>query len=149
MPSLRAPLQPFPELKTHRLLYVCMYLARPAPMYVFSDSFFLQLRHLRVYAEDSLVLGEGSRTGVAQAAPKGGAGEGREAFMVAIAPDASCKEVGQLEMDRRAILQGCRDGFAACYDTFVGGAASLAPGGARCEGAPGDDGAGMAGLAPM
>lgn len=72
---------------------------------------------------------------MAQAAPKGGPGDGRDAFMVAIAPDASCKEVGQLEMDRRAILQGCRDGFAACYDTFVGG-----------EGALDDDGAGMAGL---
>ena len=109
---------------------------------------FLQLRHLRVYAEDALVLGEGSRTGVAQTAPKGGGGEGREAFMVAIAPDASCKEVGQLEMDRRAILQGCRDGFAACYDTFVGGAASsLAEGGG--EGALGDDKAAMADLAPM
>lgn len=66
--------------------------------------------------------------------------------MVAIAPDASCKEVGQLEMDRRAILQGCRDGFAACYDTFVGGAASLAAGGG--EGAVGGDGAEMAGLVP-
>lgn len=125
--------------------------------------FFLQLRHLRVYAEDALVLGEGSRTGVPQAAPRGGAGEGREAFMVAISPDASCKEVGQLEMDRRAILQGCRDGFAACYDTFVGAAAStsmtMAVGageGARGEeaaaagqgaGARGDDGAGIPGLA--
>ncbi|CAM9738603.1 unnamed protein product [Ectocarpus fasciculatus] len=85
-----------------------------------------QLEHLRVYAEDALVLGEGSRTGVAQAAPKGGAGEGREAFLLAIAPAASSKEVGQLEMDRRAILQGCRDGFAACYDAFVGPAKSLA-----------------------
>lgn len=81
---------------------------------------------------------------MAQAAPKGGPGDGRDAFMVAIAPDASCKEVGQLEMDRRAILQGCRDGFAACYDTFVGGAASLAAAGG--EGALDDDGAGMAGL---
>lgn len=79
-----------------------------------------------MYAEDALVLGEGSRTGVAQAAPKGGAGEGREAFLLAIAPAASSKEVGQLEMDRRAILQGCRDGFAACYDAFVGPAKSLA-----------------------
>lgn len=84
---------------------------------------------MRVYAEDALVLGEGSRTGVAQAAPKGGPGEGREAFVVAVAPDASCKEVSQLEMDRKAILQGCRDGFAACYDTFAGAAASLAAGG--------------------
>ncbi len=85
----------------------------------------VQLRHLRIYAEDALVLGKGSRTGAPQAAPEGGPGEGREAFMMAIAPDASCKEVGQLEMDRRAILQGCRDGFAACYDTFVRGAESL------------------------
>ena len=108
--------------------------------------FSLQLRHLRVYAEDALVLGEGSRTGAAQPAPKGGPGEGREAFVVAVAPDASCKEVGQLEMDRRAILLGCRDGFAACYDTFVGGAASLVARGS--EGALGDDEAGMAGLAP-
>lgn len=90
----------------------------------------MQLQHLRVYAEDALVLDEGSRTGVPQAAPKGGTGEGREAFMMAVAPDASCKEVGQLEMDRKAILQGCRDGFAACYDTFVGPATSLTVAGA-------------------
>lgn len=100
--------------------------------------FFFQLRHLRVYAEDALVLGEGSRTGVALAAPKGGAGEGREAFVVAIAPGSSCKEVGQLEMDRKAILQGCRDGFAACYDTFVGAAvASLEAGAGGGDGALG------------
>ncbi|CAN0427477.1 unnamed protein product, partial [Scytosiphon promiscuus] len=77
-----------------------------------------QLQHLRVYAEDALVLGEGTRTGVAQPAPKGGAGQGREAFMLAVAPASSCKEVSQLEMDRRVILQGCRDGFAGCYDMF-------------------------------
>eukprot|EP00903_Cladosiphon_okamuranus_P009684 g9214.t1 len=117
----------------------------PVTTYGISD-YVQKLRHLRVYAEDALVLGEGSRTGVEQPAPKGGAGEGREAFLLAIAPDASCKEVGQLEMDRRAILHGCRDGFAACYDTFVGGAASLAAGGG--EGAPSDDGAKMAGLVP-
>ncbi|CAN0534986.1 unnamed protein product, partial [Ectocarpus sp. 8 AP-2014] len=97
-----------------------------------------QLEHLRVYAEDALVLGEGSRTGVAQAAPKGGAGEGREAFLLAIAPAAASKEVGQLEMDRRVILQGCRDGFAACYDAFVGPAKSLAA-------AAADDGADVVG----
>lgn len=27
-------------------------------------------------------------------------------------------------MDRKTILQGCRDGFAACYDLFVGSAAA-------------------------
>lgn len=29
-------------------------------------------------------------------------------------------------MDRRRILQGCRDGFAACYDLFMGEAAAVA-----------------------
>lgn len=134
-----------------------LYTAVPAP---YSLDSLLQLRHLRVYAEDALVLGEGSRTGAPQAAPKGGAGEGREAFVLAVAPDSSCKEVSQLEMDRRAILQGCRDGFAACYDAFVGGAASLAPAesdgasgetaavGRQKDGPRGDDGAGVAGPAP-
>ncbi|CAB1111805.1 unnamed protein product [Ectocarpus sp. CCAP 1310/34] len=102
------------------------------------SNYLQQLEHLRVYAEDALVLGEGSRTGVAQAAPKGGAGEGREAFLLAIAPAAASKEVGQLEMDRRVILQGCRDGFAACYDAFVGPAKSLAA-------AAADDGADVVG----
>lgn len=115
----------------------------------------VQLRHLRVYAEDALVLDEGSRTGAPQAAPRGGAGEGREAYVIAVAPDASCKEVGQLEMDRKAVLQGCRDGFAACYDTFVG-PVSLAPvsaggdslaeaAGAAEEGGRSVDGAGIVG----
>lgn len=35
-------------------------------------------------------------------------------------------KVGQLEMDREKILQGCRDGFAACYDLFQGSAAASA-----------------------
>ncbi|CAM9772503.1 unnamed protein product [Ascophyllum nodosum] len=83
-----------------------------------------QLKHLRTYAEDALVLGEGSRTGLPQAVPRGGPGEGREAFVVAVAPEASCEEVSQLEMERKKILQGCRDGFAACYDLFGGGASS-------------------------
>lgn len=105
----------------------------------------VQLRHLRVYAEDALVLDKGSRTGVPQAAPKGGAGEGREAFMLAVAPDASCKEVGQLEMDRKVILQGCRDGFAACYDTFVGPSTSLLAAATAAGGDPLDEGAGAGG----
>lgn len=54
----------------------------------------LQLQHLRKYAEDALVLEAGSRSGMPQAAPKGGPGDGREAFLLAVAPDASCKEVG-------------------------------------------------------
>lgn len=29
-------------------------------------------------------------------------------------------------MDREKILQGCRDGFAACYDLFAGPAAASA-----------------------
>lgn len=55
-----------------------------------------QMRHLRTYAEDMLVLGDGSRSGLPQAVPKGGAGEGQEALMVAVAPDASCEEVLRL-----------------------------------------------------
>lgn len=60
--------------------------------------------------------------------------------MMAVAPATSCKEVNQLEMDRRVILQGCRDGFAACYDTFVGAAASSASV-AAAAGAAADGGA--------
>ena len=56
-------------------------------------SYHPQLKHLRTYAEDALVLGEGSRTGLPQAVPRGGPGEGREAFVVAVAPEASCEEV--------------------------------------------------------
>lgn len=149
---------PFAPLRVRFFNRTPMANAMPTAPAGSSGLVFSQLRHLRVYAEDALVLGEGSRTGVAQAAPKGGPGGGREAFVVAIAPDASCKEVGQLEMDRRAVLQGCRDGFAACYDAFVGGAASLQAGageGALDEGdaagqkgsAMRDDGAGIAGLA--
>lgn len=35
-------------------------------------------------------------------------------------------QVSQLTMDRKIVLQGCRDGFAACYDLFVGSAAAAA-----------------------
>ena len=35
-------------------------------------------------------------------------------------------QVSQLEMDRKTILQGCRSGFAACYDLFLGSATSTA-----------------------
>lgn len=35
-------------------------------------------------------------------------------------------QVSQLEMDRKTILQGCRSGFAACYDLFLGSATSAA-----------------------
>ncbi|CAM9219968.1 unnamed protein product [Discosporangium mesarthrocarpum] len=77
----------------------------------------VELRHLRTYAEDMLTLAESMRSHGSIAVP----GEkGREAFMLALAPKAQSKEVGQLEMDRRVVLQGCRDGFAACYDIFVG-----------------------------
>lgn len=52
-----------------------------------------QLKHLRTYAEDALVLGHGSRTRVPQMVPHGGPGAGKEAFLLAVAPHSSCKEV--------------------------------------------------------
>lgn len=60
------------------------------------DPFFLscsQLKHLRTYAEDALLLRDGSHTWLPQKIPQGGPGAGREAYLLAIAPEASCKEV--------------------------------------------------------
>ena len=37
-------------------------------------------------------------------------------------------------MDRKAILQGCRSGFAACYDLFLGSATSAATAAAAAAG---------------
>lgn len=42
-------------------------------------------------------------------------------------------QVGQLEMNRKTVLQGCRDGFSACYDIFVGPEAAAAAKGARSD----------------
>ncbi|CAN0438075.1 unnamed protein product, partial [Phaeothamnion confervicola] len=79
----------------------------------------LQQRHLQTYAEDILLLAESASTGEPVAMPPGGAGTGRSAHLLAIAPSPDCTEVNQLETSQGAILQGCRDGFAACWDALA------------------------------
>lgn len=64
-----------------------------------------QLKHLRTYAEDVLLLDQGSRTGLPQALPEGGAGAGREALLLAIATEASDKEVNFLRVDSNSPLE--------------------------------------------
>uniref|UniRef100_A0A7S1U1R9 PNPLA domain-containing protein n=1 Tax=Phaeomonas parva TaxID=124430 RepID=A0A7S1U1R9_9STRA len=85
--------------------------------------------HQVIYAEDSLLLAEASRSGAPAAPPSERQHDqtSNAARLLALGPPGGIAELGQLDTTRDKVLQAVAEGFVAAYQVFgdTGDAASL------------------------
>ena len=80
----------------------------------------IRLDHIKQYAEDLLILNEGSASRDGVLVPPNGKGGGRRVHLLPVAPPATCAEVDTLASSRSELVRGLKDGFSQAWDILGG-----------------------------